>query len=52
MISNHFPMTYGHTYNWAVLAALSLIGAGARHYFNLKHEVSTRSGFCPWPPWP
>ena len=38
MISNHFPMTYGHTFNWAVLAALSLIGAGARHYFNLKHK--------------
>ena len=38
MISNHFPMTYGHTWNWAILAALSLIGAGARHYFNLKHQ--------------
>lgn len=38
MISNHYPMTYGHTFNWAVLAALSLIGAGARHYFNLKHK--------------
>ena len=38
MISNHFPMTYGHSAQWAVLAALSLIGAGARHYFNLTHQ--------------
>jgi len=38
MISNHFPMTYGHGANWAILAALSLIGAGTRHYFNLKHK--------------
>lgn len=38
MISNHYGMTYGHAWNWAILAALSLIGAGARHYFNLKHR--------------
>jgi uncharacterized membrane protein len=30
MISNHFPVaTYGHEYNWAILAALVLIGWGA-----------------------
>jgi len=38
MVSNHFPMTYGHSAGWAILAALSLIGAGTRHYFNLKHK--------------
>lgn len=36
MVSNHYPMTFGHEYNWAVLAALSLIGAGVRHWFNLR----------------
>ncbi len=36
MISNHFPFTYGHASNWAVLAALSLIGGGTRHWFNLR----------------
>lgn len=36
MVSNHYPMTYGHEWNWAVLAALSLIGAATRHHFNLK----------------
>ena len=38
MISNHFPMTYGHTFNWAILAGISLIGAGIRHWFNLKSK--------------
>jgi len=38
MISSHFPMTYGHSFNWAVLAAICLIGAGIRHYFNLKSQ--------------
>ncbi len=32
MVSNHFPTTYGHAFNWAVLAALLLAGAGVRHY--------------------
>ncbi|KIG18861.1 putative purine degradation protein [Enhygromyxa salina] len=36
MISNHFPFTYGHGWSWAILAALSLIGGGTRHWFNLR----------------
>ncbi|MEC7985344.1 MAG: urate hydroxylase PuuD [Myxococcota bacterium] len=47
MVSNHFPMTYGHEYNWLVLAALSLIGAGARHYFNLKHKGENKVWILP-----
>ena len=31
-------MAYGHTANWAILAALALIGAVTRHYFNLKGQ--------------
>ncbi len=38
MVSNHFPTTYGHAFNWAVLAALLLAGAGVRHYFNVRHR--------------
>ncbi|ROS05643.1 putative membrane protein [Sinobacterium caligoides] len=38
MISNHYPMTYGHQYGWAILAAICAITAYARHYFNLKHQ--------------
>ncbi len=38
MISNHYPITYGHAWNWAILAALALIGGVARHHFNVKHK--------------
>jgi len=38
MISNHFPMAYGHDFAWAVLVALMLIGAWVRHYFTLRHS--------------
>ena len=38
MMSGHFPSTFGHAWNWAVLAALSMISALARHYFNLKNQ--------------
>jgi uncharacterized membrane protein len=36
MVSNHYPFTYGHEWNWAVLAAISIIGAYVRHWFNLR----------------
>lgn len=37
MISNHFPVTtYGHQYNWIVLAVLTLIGWGVAHVIR-KH---------------
>ncbi|CAH0991382.1 hypothetical protein SIN8267_01485 [Sinobacterium norvegicum] len=38
MISNHYPMTYGHQYGWLILAAICTITAFARHYFILKHR--------------
>lgn len=37
MVSAHFPATYGHAWNWAVLAAIGAAGALARHYFNVRH---------------
>jgi uncharacterized membrane protein len=37
MISNHFPSTYGHSYNWLILVVLLVVGAWVRHYFNLRH---------------
>lgn len=36
MVSNHFPMTYGHRWNWIILAAIAVIGGGVRHWFNLR----------------
>ena len=38
MISNHFPMTFGHRYAWAVLAVIMLAGALIRQYFVLRHS--------------
>lgn len=37
MIANHYPITYGHAWNWAILLALFVIGVGTRHYFNLRN---------------
>jgi len=33
MISNHYPMLYGHTYNWLVLAGLSAAAWPIREFF-------------------
>jgi uncharacterized membrane protein len=37
MISNHYPMTYGSKYGWAILAVFILSGALIRQYFVLRH---------------
>ena len=36
MVSNHYPFTYGHEWNWAILAAISVAGALVRHWFNVR----------------
>jgi uncharacterized membrane protein len=36
MLSNHFPSTYGHPYNFLVLGGLILAGAGFRHFWNTR----------------
>ncbi len=38
MISNHFPMTYGHAYQWLVLLGITVGSAGIKHYLNLKEK--------------
>jgi uncharacterized membrane protein len=47
MVSNHFPLTYGHQFNWLILLAISLIGASVRHYFNLKHKGQYNTWILP-----
>jgi uncharacterized membrane protein len=41
MISNHYPMTFGHPRAWLVLAVLLLLAAYVRHFFNLRHRGRT-----------
>jgi uncharacterized membrane protein len=38
MLSNHFPITYGHPQGWLILLALMGLGAWVRHFFNLRHQ--------------
>jgi uncharacterized membrane protein len=41
MISNHYAMTYSHSYNWLVLAGIIAPGVLIRHFFNLRHKGIT-----------
>jgi uncharacterized membrane protein len=43
MISNHYPMTYGHPYAWAVLAVVMLAGVLIRQYFVLRHKGNAKA---------
>jgi uncharacterized membrane protein len=43
MLSNHYPMTYGHGWSWAILTALVAIGAFVRHWFNLHDAGRARA---------
>ncbi|HEV8080608.1 MAG TPA: urate hydroxylase PuuD [Chitinophagaceae bacterium] len=38
MVSNHFPSTFGHKYQWLILAAISLASAGIKHWLNLREQ--------------
>lgn len=42
MISNHYPMTYGHSFNWLILLAIVVITALSREYFVLRHKQINR----------
>ncbi|WP_353228518.1 urate hydroxylase PuuD [Novosphingobium sp.] len=38
MLSHHYPMTYGATRPWLVLALIGATGVSVRHVFNLRHK--------------
>jgi uncharacterized membrane protein len=44
MISNHYAMTYGARYNWAVLIAVSFAGACIRAWFVARHKPAQGGG--------
>ena len=50
MISNHFPMAFGHPYHWVMVAAILVIGAVVRVWFNM-HEAGARGLVMHWQ-WP
>jgi uncharacterized membrane protein/plastocyanin len=43
MLSNHFPQTYGHEYNWLILLIISAGGAAIREYFVVRLSQPKRS---------
>ncbi|MGF1671962.1 MAG: urate hydroxylase PuuD [Balneolaceae bacterium] len=38
MISNHFPATFAHDYNWLILMGIIIASAGIKHYWNLAER--------------
>jgi uncharacterized membrane protein len=45
MISNHYAMTYSHSYSWLILGAIMAAGVLIRHFFNLRHAGKVSLGF-------
>jgi hypothetical protein len=43
MLSNHFPNTYGHDYNWLILLLICAGGAAIREYFVVRLNRPKRS---------
>jgi uncharacterized membrane protein/plastocyanin len=43
MLSNHFPMTYGHDLNWLILILIAASGAAVREYFVVRLSNPKRS---------
>jgi uncharacterized membrane protein len=38
MISNHFPTTFGHQWNWLILAVLMVASAVIKHFMNIDEH--------------
>lgn len=43
MMSNHFPTTYGHEWNWLILLAMCGAGAAIREFFVVRVEKPARA---------
>lgn len=47
MVSNHFPSTFAASWNWALLAAIGIVGALVRHWFNLRGQGHRNAWILP-----
>jgi uncharacterized membrane protein len=45
MISSHYPMTFGNSFGWLLLAGIALVGIMVRHFFNMKNQGRAKQGF-------
>jgi plastocyanin len=45
MMSNHFPSTYGHRWNWVFLILVGLVGATLRYAFNCLEKSKPKAFF-------
>lgn len=45
MLSKNWASTWGHEWNWAILAGVACVGAGVRHWFNLRNKDRARENF-------
>ena len=50
MISNHYPVTFGHDWNWVIVGFVLVIGAVIRDFFN-NHHAGKTGGALLWQ-WP
>lgn len=41
MISNHYPMTFGHDQAWIIVALILIVGGLVRHFFNTRNMGGT-----------
>ena len=45
MLSNHYPLAFGHPVNWIIASLVFLMGVTIRHWFNTRHA---RKGDPTW----
>jgi uncharacterized membrane protein len=45
MLSKNWASTWGHEWNWAILAGVACVGATVRHWFNLRNKGKARENF-------
>ncbi|HKK36346.1 MAG TPA: urate hydroxylase PuuD [Paracoccaceae bacterium] len=50
MISNHYPVAFGHPHSWVLIALILAIGAAVRNWFNL-HDQDVKGPRLAWQ-WP